>query len=584
MRLTAPLGGLSGNGAAAPPQTQRWGPGHPNPGTEQACDQNNLQPSRKTGNPHRSLVQQRGLTINVARAHTMRMKEQATHRVRGLLSLLALATFASAQSPCGVVVQSGFGGPSAPVGTIYATATIDPDGVGPLPANLVVGGNFGPANIALWDVTAQTWSSLGAGLADSVRVLATMPNGDVVAGVTSFPTSNVVTDLLRFDGTQWSSLVSSIGGSANALHALPNGDLLVGGDFTSINGVTAAGLARWDGTAWAEFAGGVDGSFPNVNKFGVMANGDLIVAGRFTSAGGVAANNIATFDGTVFSPLGSGLENNGALVSAPNVTGLITMANGDLFACGMFQTAGGLAANSVAMWNGNNWSAMGAGLGGASIYSGVATSATQLPNGDIVVGGGYPWPGVAFEGRVDRWDGSSWQPQGTTMGQIVYTVAMTSESLAVGGIGGDGLWQITSTCPAATVSLGAACPSSGGANELTASSLPWTGSTFEMNATGLPSLSLLAIDGGLAPLGPLSLTSIGLQAAPPGCLLHIAPTYYEFALTTTGEHSFQWVIPNNPLFAGLDVYWQIVAFEVDPALQLLETTSTNALKLTIGSM
>lgn len=512
------------------------------------------------------------------------MKEQTTQCANGLLSLLALATFASTQSPCGVVAQPGFAGPGGPTGTIYASATIDPDGAGPLPANLVVGGNFSPANIALWDVTAHTWSSLGAGFANSVRVLTSMPNGDVVAGVTSIPGGSAVTDVQRFDGTQWSSLGTSIGGSASALHALPNGELLVGGDFTSINGVTAAGLARWDGTAWAEFAGGVAGPFPSVYRFGVMANGDLIVGGRFTSAGGVTANNIATFDGTAFSPLGSGLENNGVIVSAPNVTGLITMANGDLFACGMFQEAGGVPVNSVAMWDGNNWSAMGAGLGGPSIYYGVAASATQLPNGDIVVGGGYPWPGVAFEGRVDRWDGSSWQQQGSTMGQVIYTIEMTSESLAVGGIGNNGLWEIASTCPAATVSLGAACPSSGGANELTASTLPWTGSTFEMNATGLPSLSLLAIDGGLAPLGPLSLTSIGLQAAPPGCLLHITPTYFELALTTTGEHSFSWDIPNNPLFAGIDVYWQIVAFEVDPALQLLETTSTNALKLTIGSM
>ena len=38
------------------------------------------------------------------------------------------------------------------------------------------------------------------------------------------------------------------------------------------------------------------------------------------------------------------------------------------------------------------------------------------------------------------------------------------------------------------------------------------------------------------------------------------------------------------MFAGLEVFWQVVAFEVDPALHVLETTSTNALKLTIGSM
>ena len=508
------------------------------------------------------------------------MKEHAIVSSRGFASLLVSAAFATAQCTTTAVPGPGV----APGGQIFAMTEVDPDGDGPLPPNLVVGGDAG---VWQWDATSQTWSSLGAGFAGSVYVLIAMPNGDIVAGAGNAQSPARAVDLRRFDGANWSPLLTTIGdppgvpfeGSIAALHVLPEGDLLVGGDFTSIDGVAAAGLASWNGTSWTEYAGGVGGVYYRVSKFGELANGDLVVGGQFATAGGVSANNIATWDGSTFSPLGGGLANPGPFAAAPTVTGIVTRANGDLFVCGMFQDAGGVAVNSVATWDGGSWSAMGAGLGGPSIYSGFVTSAEELPNGDLVVGGASATAGV-FDGTVHRWTGTAWQPESTTLGQVVRALRMTRERLVVGG---DQLWELATSCPAQAAALGAACPSSGGANQLFAETLPWTGSTFRMTAAGLPPLSLIAIDGGFAPLGPVTLASLGLPVAPPACMLHIAPAYFEFALATTGQYSFDWNIPNDPIFAGTNIYWQFVVFEIDLAFQFLETTSTNALELTIGS-
>lgn len=845
------------------------------------------------------------------------MKEDLSRVGRYLLSMAAIPALLSAQSPCANVVLPGIlQGDSAPIGIFRAMTSVDPDGAGPLPANLVVGGDLGADNIAHWDASANAWSSMGSGIASSVRLLTTMPNGDVVAGVPAL-SGTQVTDIRRWSGSVWSSLVTSIAGTVSTMHALPNGDLLVGGDFTSIGGVAASNLAVWNGSSWSEFAGGVSGTFGFVSKFGTLANGDLVVAGRFSLAGGVAANNIATWDGTAFSSLGSGLAPGlgpfGALVS---VTGLETRANGDLFVCGFFQSAGGVAANNVALWNGTTWSSMGAGLVGLSFYSGWLASADQLPNGDIVVGSAVPTAGN-FDGLAYRWDGAAWLQYGSAIGDVGLSILSLPDGLVVGGselaqfdgsswqpidgsgnttalilavvklptgevvVGGDitmlngvavsniamwdgtswsamaggtnnpvrnlvvtpdgdliatgqftlaggavvnriarwdgtswlalgsgtpmpcvaevlangdivvsgesafssiggvpannvarwdgsawsamgngfpnssytyalhaaangdiyassycadpafptgspkvrvlrwdgaswsavggainasvsdvctlpngdvvicgkfsqinfvatrkvarwtgaawsqvgatingspfcieplpngdlvmGGWfdqaggdpgnhltrwngstwlpmgsgaddivrdmsiaadgnlllggsfasvngidsplvaEITTTCPASVVTLGAACSGSGGSNQLAADTLPWTGSTFSMTATGLAPISLIAIDGGLAPLGPVSLVSIGLLQSPPSCMLHIDPTYFELAFTTTGEHSFSWDIPNDPVFGGVNVYWQFVVFEMDAGFSLLETTSTNALELTIGS-
>ncbi len=166
------------------------------------------------------------------------------------------------------------------------------------------------------------------------------------------------------------------------------------------------------------------------------------------------------------------------------------------------------------------------------------------------------------------------------MGQFVNAVDWMAGGVVAGG---NGLWRMSTPCPPSAVPFGAACAGTGGTNTLAANGLPWTGSTFSMTATGLAPLSLIAVDAGFAPLGPLSLASIGLPNARPGCFLHLAPDYYQLGVSTTGEHTVAWTIPDSPTFAGLDVYWQFVVLEIDASLAILETTSTNALQLTIGS-
>ena len=72
------------------------------------------------------------------------------------------------------------------------------------------------------------------------------------------------------------------------------------------------------------------------------------------SAGGVAANYIAKWDGSTWSALGSGMM---VIVDALAMDGA-----GNLYAGGFFAFAGGVAANNIAKWNGSTWSALGSGM------------------------------------------------------------------------------------------------------------------------------------------------------------------------------------------------------------------------------
>lgn len=125
------------------------------------------------------------------------------------LSATALAQCATWWAP-GAGIAGVYGGP------VHCAVEWDPDGAGPLPPRLVVGGAFTragsalTANIAAFDPQTDTWSALGTGTDGVVRALA----------------------------------------------ATPGGDLIVGGSFATAGGIAASNIARWNGAGWAAIGGG----------------------------------------------------------------------------------------------------------------------------------------------------------------------------------------------------------------------------------------------------------------------------------------------------------------------------------------
>ena len=141
------------------------------------------------------------------------------------------------------------------------------------------------------------------------------------------------------DCSNWDVSITQPGvdGSIYAIAALPNGDLVAGGLFTTIGGIDASSIARFDGASWHSMGDGMNG---HVTTLEVLESGELIAAGNFTMAGGEAANRIARWDGENWHPLGDGVNS--------TVRALEVMPNGDLIAAGNFTEAGGMAANHIA--------------------------------------------------------------------------------------------------------------------------------------------------------------------------------------------------------------------------------------------
>ena len=160
---------------------------------------------------------------------------------------------------------------------------------------------------------------------------------------------------------EWSSgfHLPGILGSIEALAVYDDGHgeaLYIAGEFTEAGAVTVNQVVRWDGTQWSPLTGpsgtGVTGTVYASAVYDDGSGEALYAGGWFESAGGVAANRIAKWDGAEWSAL--------AGPSGVGVTGVVySLAVYDdgsgeaLYAGGMFASAGGVWANSIARWDGN---------------------------------------------------------------------------------------------------------------------------------------------------------------------------------------------------------------------------------------
>ncbi len=340
-------------------------------------------------------------------------------------------------------------------GVVNASALWDPDGGGPLPAVLVVGGEFdragGPSgvvagSVATWNGSA--WQALGAPFTDgasqgTVRALAVW-NGQLIAGGEFTANGGLpVNYIARWNGSSWQAMGSGIAlGKVVRTHvsalATYNGELIAGGDFTVAGGVSAKGVARWNGSVWSSLGTGMEDEF-----FGDAAvyaltvyHSELIAGGVFTTAGGVPARHVARWNGSVWSPLGQGIDLVGGIFSYVLA---FTTFNGDLIAGGFFDSAGGAPASQVARWNGTSWSAMGEGISvfnnrySYKPYSYVYALGVQ--NNQLYAAGWFSNSGSVTLNNIGRWSGSAWQALGDGSGidGSVDTLAVYNNELLVGG-------------------------------------------------------------------------------------------------------------------------------------------------------
>jgi len=241
--------------------------------------------------------------------------------------------------------------------------------------------------------------------------------------------------------------VVTIDGNADVAVLLPfSGSLCSGGQFTSIDGVSANSIALWNGTTWSPLGKGINNTVYSLTVY----SGKLVAGGTFDSAGGIHANNIAIWNGTTWDSIGHGLN---------GIVNVLTTYNGNLYVGGIFDSAGGVSANNIAEWNGTTWLPLGAGISG--IYG---VNAFTIYNSNLIIGGMFDSAGGKPANNIAQWNGTSWNTIGNGVNGGVRALTVYDSFLCAAGFfdsaGGKPITDIAGWC--------ISCPA--GVNELHAES------------------------------------------------------------------------------------------------------------------
>ncbi len=304
-------------------------------------------------------------------------------------------------------------------GLVRCAARFD-DGSGP---SLYVGGDFTTAGgvtvnrIARWD--GDGWAAVGTGMNGAVHALCVFDDGTGEAlyagGMFTIAGGNSAAFIAKWNGTAWSALGNQSGGHVFAMVVHDDGSgpsLFAAGGFTSAGGASIKGIARFNGAAWLPVGGDLSGGIAHGKALAVFDAGsgpELYVGGWFTSVAGVAANGIARWNGSAWSALSGGTGGSGV---SPYVNALATFDDGNglgLYAGGEFTTAGGVTVNRIARWSGSAWSALGTGVNN-HVLSLAAGDSGEGPS--LHAGGSFTTASGSTANRVARWDGSAWAALG----------------------------------------------------------------------------------------------------------------------------------------------------------------------------
>jgi len=263
------------------------------------------------------------------------------------------------------------------------------------------------------------WASVGSGVNASALTMAEY-KGDLYIGKLNFTSPD---ELEKWDGTKLTKPTGAPTGPVASL-IVHDYKLYVGGGYTQIGGKPANNVATWDGTKWISLGSELDNFCINALAF---YKDDLYAAGynvdpSFTNP---ATFTIAKWDGAHWVGVGGDLKGGtGAAVFS------LSVYNDELYACGNFTSAGGIATPGIARWNGTNWSA----VGSTETVGDVIYIAREY-QGELYVGGAFTKIGGLTANCIAKWDGTKWSKvsEGPGIDNTVVTLTEYNNELYIGG-------------------------------------------------------------------------------------------------------------------------------------------------------
>lgn len=286
-------------------------------------------------------------------------------------------------------------------------------------------------NIAGWrgDPNGELggWFTLGSSFPNGTVITAISADGSLyIGGGFGAVGSTSAVGVAKWDGVAWSSLGNGPGGITRALAWWNDGTgatLYAGGSFPQR-------LKKWNGLAWVAVGGGCTQA---VHDLAVYDIGDgygpaLYAGGDFGSCGGTGAK-VARWDGQSWTALGAGITSGASYVTS--VIGFDDGSGPAIYAAGSFTEVDGQPLINIARWNGKVWSP----VGDPKLQYFETIEALRVLDED----GDGPIPPALFAlggSILQKWNGQSWiaYPQpGGLLAATVFPDAHGALTLHAGG-------------------------------------------------------------------------------------------------------------------------------------------------------
>lgn len=217
------------------------------------------------------------------------------------------------------------------------------------------GGDFGTVagTQGAWFIAQWTGAAFGTIIGGTLNqpVLDLLYQGTLFAGGDfTLAGGSAARFVARHVNNAWGTLTGggTLSSGALALARGLDGRIFIGGAFVQVAGTFGTGVAFWDGSYGT--MGNVDGLGAFVSSLAVAPSGVAYLGGQFTSINGGSAAHLASFNGVQMFPAGSGLT----ATFNPTVSALLVdRLTNNIWVGGAFTNAGGIPiADGIAVYNG----------------------------------------------------------------------------------------------------------------------------------------------------------------------------------------------------------------------------------------
>lgn len=299
-------------------------------------------------------------------------------------------------------------------------------------------GALDPANMLTYDGVEVDLPSPGDGkglfrlFSDSILAMQETSDGLYVGGKFTKAGQVSANNIVRWTDRDWARLESMTGEGVNSTVVsleMFQESLFLGGFFSEAGGISVNGIARWDGSQFHSLE-----PLPNetwsVTAMETFA-GRLIIAPLYVEPPAMDRSSLVSWDGSTWSQFANFWDG----TSRGRINEILAVDN-SLYVTGHFDTVMNIPARNIAVYQNNQWQALGEGLQAGDEF-GASGLALHYTEGVLYVGGIFDQAGLHETHNFAGWSGDNWIPEvkGTSFASSSSISAITSDRncIYVGG-------------------------------------------------------------------------------------------------------------------------------------------------------